>query len=168
MSLSFAIGFVVGLILVAVVCVIVQSKNKKCEYDERQIAMRGLAYKAGFITFILCEAVVFIIEVFKSEALVLFEPGVLSFFIILFSLLVFILVAIFKDAYFSPNKPMSKRWYIVMILLGIISLLRGFTADEIWYMVFNFGAGGFVMIVMIAIAIKMLISKKTEAEEDEE
>lgn len=166
MSLSFAIGFTVGVILVAVVCVIVKSKNKKCEYDERQVAMRGLAFKAGFITFILCESVVFFVEIFKSEALVLFEPGVLSFLIILVSLLVFILVAIFKDAYFSPNKPMSKRWYIIMIFLGILSLLRGFTADELWYKVFNLGAGGFVMFVMIAIAIKMLISKKAEEYEE--
>ncbi len=166
MSLSFAIGFTVGVILVAVVCVIVKLKNKKCEYDERQVAMRGLAFKAGFITFILCESVVFFAEIFKSEALVLFEPGVLSFLIILVSLLVFILVAIFKDAYFSPNKPMSKRWYIIMIFLGILSLLRGFTADELWYKVFNLGAGGFVMFVMIAIAIKILISKKAEEYEE--
>ena len=166
MSLPFAIGFTVGIAMVAVVLFIAKRKNTKCEYDERQIAMRGLAYKAGFITFILCEVAVFFAEILMSKPLVLFESGVLSLSIILFSLLVFVIVAIFKDAYFSPNKPMSKRWFIVMVLLGIVTLLRGLTKGDVWFKVLNLEVGGFVLIIMLCIVIKMLISKRADVYEE--
>lgn len=168
MSLPFAIGFAVGISIVAIVTLLIKAKGKKCEYDERQVAMRGIAFKTGFITFVLCETGVFFAEILMSKPLVFFEPGILNLSIILFSLMIFVLVAIFNDAYFSPNKPMSKRWFIVMVILGIVTLLRGFTADELWYKVLNLEVGAFVIIIMLGIVIKMLITRKAGKEEEAE
>ena len=169
MSFPFALGFVIGLALVAIVTLIVKkTSKKKCEYDERQIAARGKAFCGGFATFICSEIAVFIIEVFTGEPLVIGVPGVLSIIIILLALLVFVEVSIFLDAYFAPNKPMPKAWYIIMTLLGITMLIRFFIDNDDWYRVMNLAAGLFVLIVMASLLVKKLISKKAEKEEDDE
>ena len=169
MSVSFAIGLVSGILAVFLVALIKQKvSKKKCEYDERQIAVRGQAFKAGFLTFVICELAVFLIEIFMEKPLEILGPGVLSLFIVLIALTVFIEVAIFKDAYFTPDKPFSKKWFAFMTIFAIAVFLRGFTSDDLWYKVFNYGAGTFFVIILLSILIKMLISKKTEdAEEDE-
>ena len=168
MSLSFAIGFAVGIAIVAIVCIIFRIKHKTCEYDERQVAARGLAFKAGFITFVLCQVAVFFIELFTEKPLVIVAPGMLSWLETLFALLIFVEVAIFKDAYFSPNKPFTKRWLVIVVLLALLSILRGFTADDAWFKLINLSAGVFVGVIGLSIFIKYLISKKAEREEEDE
>ena len=168
MSLSFAIGFAVGIAIVAIVCIIFRIKNKTCEYDERQIAARGFAFKVGFITFVLCQLAVLFIELFTEKPLVIVVPGMLSWLEALFALLVFVVVAIFKDAYFSPNKPFTKRWLAIVILFAILSILRGFTADDAWFKLINLSVGVFVGVIGLSIFTKYLISKKTEKEEVDE
>ena len=169
MSIYFGLGFVIGLALVAIVTLIVKkTSKKKCEYDERQIAARGKAFCGGFVTFACSELVVFIIEMFTGEPLVIGVPGVLSIIILLLGLLVFVEVSIFLDAYFAPNKPMPKAWYIIMTLLGITMLIRFFLDNDDWYRVMNLAAGLFVLIVMGSLLVKKLISRKTEKEEDDE
>ena len=169
MTLAWGLGFVVGLALVAIVVLIVKkASKKKCEYDERQVAARGKAFCGGFATFICSELVVFIIEIFTGEPLVIGVPGVLSIIIILLALLVFVEVSIFLDAYFAPNKPMPKAWYIIMTLLGITMLIRFFLDNDDWYRVMNLAAGLFVLIVMGSLLVKKLISRKADKEEDDE
>lgn len=168
MSLSFAIGFAVGIAIVAIVCIIFRIKHKTCEYDERQVAARGLAFKVGFITFVLCQIAVFFIELFTEKPLVIVAPGMLIWLETLFALLIFVEVAIFKDAYFSPNKPFTKRWLVIVVLLALLSILRGFTADDAWFKLINLSAGVFVGVIGLSIFIKYLISKKEEKQEDDE
>ena len=169
MTLAWGIGFVVGLLAVTLALVIYKKcKKGKCEYDERQVAARGRAFAGGFTTFVFSELVVFIIEIFTGEPLVIGVPGVLSIIIILLALLVFVEVSIFLDAYFAPNKPMPKAWYIIMTLLGITMLIRFFLDNDDWYRVMNLAAGLFVLIVMASLLVKKLISRKTEKEEDDE
>lgn len=167
MSFSFALGFAIGIALVAIVCIIFKLKNKRCEYDERQIAARGFAFKAGFITFVLCQLAVFFIELFTEKPLVIVVPGMLSWLEALFALLVFVVFAIFKDAYFSPNKPFTKRWLAIVILFTLLSILRGVTTDEAWFKLINLSVGVFVGVIALCIIIKALISKKTESKEEE-
>ncbi len=168
MTLAFGIGLMVGILIVIITVLIIKKKtNNNCQYDERQLAVRGQAFKAGFLTFVICQLAVYFLEIFKEEALMILVPGTVSMIVILLSLLVFIEVAIFKDAYFSPNKPFSKKWFCLMLILTVSILLRGFTTDDLWFKVFNLGAGAFMSIVLVSILIKMLISKKSD-EEDEE
>ena len=169
MSIYFGLGFVIGLLLVAIVCLILKKKNKgKCEYDERQVAARGKAFAAAFATFLSSECVVFIAEIFTGEPLVIGVPGVLSILIILLALLVFVEVSIFLDAYFAPNKKMPKAWYIITTLLGIILIIKFFLDNDYWYRYMNLACGIFVMVIMISLFVKKLISKKAEKEDDEE
>ena len=169
MTLAWGLGFVVGLALVAIVTLIVKkTSKKKCEYDERQIAARGKAFCGGFVTFVCSELVVFIIEMFTGEPLVIGVPGVLSIIILLLGLLVFVEVSIFLDAYFAPNKPMPKAWYIITTLLGIIMLIKFFLDNDYWYRYMNLACGIFVLVIMVSLFVKKLISKKAEKEEDDE
>ena len=169
MSIWFGIGLVCGLAVVAIVMAILKKVNNgKCEYDERQIAARGKAYKGGFATFITAELVVFLSEMFMEKPLVIGAPGVLSCLIILISCFVFVEIAIFSDAYFSPNKPFPKAWFIIMVFLGIIMIARYFLENDAWYRIINLATGIFILTVMASIIVKLLISKrKSKSEEDE-
>ena len=174
MSFTFGIGAVAGVLSVMVVVLIMKkTKNKKCEYDERQIAARRTAFKAGFITFVLCELTVFLTEIAIEEPLVIIVPGrgivlLLLSIIILISALVFVEVSIFSDAYFTPNNPCSKKWVITMIIIGIIAIIQFIRQDEAWYKYMNLSCGSFILLIMASVGIKALISKRTSKSEEDE
>ena len=169
MSIAFGIGLVVGLAVVLVTVVLLKKKcGKKSEYDERQVADRGRAFRGGFVTFVLAEVVVFVIEIFTGEPLVIGVPGILGMRICLLAALVFVEVSIFSDAYFTPNKPMPKAWYVIMTLLGISFIVKFFIDNDDWYRIMNLAAGLFIVIIMASLLVKKLISKREEKEQDEE
>ena len=169
MSIPFGIGVIVGLLAVIVTIVIIKRKNRGgSKYDERQVAARGKAFAGGFMTFLFSEVIVFTIEIFTGEPLVIGVPGILSCIIMLLAALVFVEVSIFLDAYFAPNKPMPKSWYVIMTLLGITFIIKAVLDNDYWYRYMNLAAGVFVLIVMASLLVKMLISKKAEKEDEEE
>ena len=169
MTLAWGIGLVTGLLVAAFALVIYKKcKKGKCEYDERQVAARGKAFAGGFTTFVFSELVVFIIEIFTGEPLVIGVPGTLSIIIVLLSTLVFLEVSIFMDAYFTPGKPMKKSWWVIMTLLGISFIIKFFLDNDFWYQLMNLAAGCFIVIVMLSILVKQLISRKAEKEVDDE
>ncbi len=168
MTLSFAIGLLAGSASVVIILAIARKKGKYGEYDERQAAVRGKAYKAGFFCFVLCEAVVFLIEIITQKPLVIVENGVLNWLIVLFSCLVFVEFAVFNDAYFTPDKPFSKRWAICTYLYVVLSLIQSFRVDEPWFKVITLSAGIFVFVIITSVIIRRMIAKKTEKEEDDE
>ena len=104
----------------------------------------------------------------KCEYDVIGVPGVLSIIILLLGLLVFVEVSIFLDAYFAPNKPMPKAWYVIMTLLGSLLIVKFFLDNDYWYRYMNLACGIFVMIIMVSLLVKKLISRKAEKEEDDE
>ena len=160
MSIWFGVGLGAGLLVGAIALLLKKKFGKSCVYDERQIAVRGKAYKAGFITFVVCELGVFFAELITEGPLVIFAPGMVSVIVILISVLVFLEVAIFGDAYFSPNEPYPLKWGVIMLLFGIITGIQGFRADEVWYKCLNLTLGAFFVIGMISIFIKAFITKK--------
>ena len=169
MSIAFGIGLAVGFAVVLVTVVLIKKKAMKgSEYDERQVAARGRAFRGGFVTFVLAEVVVFVIEIFTGEPLVIGVPGILGMLICLLAALVFVEVSIFSDAYFTPNKPMPKAWYVIMTLLGISFIVKFFIDNDDWYRIMNLAAGLFIVIIMASLLVKKLISRKEEKEQDEE
>ena len=169
MQFAWGIGLVVGLLIAAFAIGIYKKSRKcKCEYDERQVAARGKAFAGGFVTFVFSELVVFIIEIFTGEPLVIGAPGTLSLIICLLSTFVFLEVSIFMDAYFSPGKPMKKSWWVIMMLLGISFIIKFFLENDFWFQIINLAAGSFIVLVMLSILVKQLISRKADTEEDDE
>ena len=167
MSIAFGIGAISGVLAVMVVVLIKKKINpKKNEYDERQVAARGTAFRAGFVTFVICELSVFIAELVLNKPLLFIAPGFLSIIIVLVSTLVFVEVSIFKDAYFTPDKPFSKRWFILMLFFGLLAIAQFIHQDEAWYKYMNLACGIFILSIMASIIIKLLISKKAEKDDE--
>ena len=165
----FGVGVMVALAIGAVIWVALKVSKKDCKkYDERQVAARGKAYKAGFITFVFCELAVFFIELFTEKALVLFSPGVLHILILLVSLLVFIEYAIFSDAYYNVGQGFNIKWCIIMLMLGGVYILQFLRTERDWFAIYTFAAGIFIIIVIISIMIKHAVNKKREAALDQE
>lgn len=165
MSHAWYIGFAVG-VFISIVVILLLKKflGKKCSYDERQVAARGQAFQAGFITFVVCALAVFFIELFMEKPIDFFPPGLLSIIICFIALLVFLEVAIFKDAYFSPDRPFSLRWCIIMLVLAAVYIVQFFRAEEKWYALFNLTAGIFIAVIMLSILIKKAVSTQRDEE----
>ena len=168
MSFWFLIGLAIALVLGAIVVIIRNKKHTGCEYDERQIAARRVAYKAGFITFVVCNLAVFGYEVIQEASFVLFAPGVVSLIIVLLSLLVFVEIAIFSDAYFTRTRPLSKSWCIIGVLLTVVYSIQAFRQTDLWYRALNGAVAIFLIAVMCGIIIKLLISRNATKNEDDE
>lgn len=160
MSVWFGVGLGAGLFVGAIILLLKKKFGKKCEYDERQVAVRGKAFKAGFITFVICEFSAFLFELITEAPLVIVAPGIASIIIILISVFVFLEVAIFGDAYFSANEPYSPKWGVIMLLFGILTVIQGLMADESWYKCLYLSLGAFFLLTMISIFIKAFITKK--------
>lgn len=166
MSLSFVAGIVGGLISVLVVHLILKKRmGKKYDYDERQVAARGVAFRAGFLTFVGCNLAVSCIEFATERTLVFFAPGLSGAVIIILSVLVFVEVAIFKDAYFSQGNSFSRTWCALEILLSVIFIILGVFWDEVRSRVLYFAAGGFGLVVIASILVKNQLAKKANEAE---
>ena len=160
MRLYWGIGFGVGLLIAAIALGLRKKLGKPCEYDERQVAVRGKAFQAGFVTIVICEFCVFLTEIITETPFMIAAPGVSNMIIMLIGFLVMLEISIFEDAYFTPGKPVSIKWCIVMLLFGLTMLVRGFTSDDLWNKFMSFSFGTFFIIVMISIIIKAAITKK--------
>ncbi len=124
------IGFLVGLVtaLLVLTAVYVLSKNKekllqnKASYDERQRKARGDAYKAGFITALVCMAGLLIAEFFSIEkgGFDLVIPLSVAASV---SLAVFGCVCVWKDAWLSlkdsPQKTILSTSFVVILNLAV-------------------------------------------------
>ena len=167
----FGSGLLIALAVGMLVWVALRNSKKGCKkYDERQVAARGKAYRAGFVAFVMCELAVFFVELFTEQPLVLFAPGSLQIFILFFALLVFIEYAIFSDAYYNVGEKFNIKWCIIMMLLGTVYIIQFFRSEDDWFRVYTLAAGIFIVIVITSIIIKQAINKKRDAalEEDDD
>ncbi len=165
----FGIGVMIALAVGVIVWAALKASKKDCKkYDERQIAARGKAYRAGFVAFVICELAVFFIELFTEKSLVLFGPGILQILILFVCLLVFVEYAIFSDAYYNVGQAFNIKWCIIMILLGAVYILQFLRSKDDWFKVYTFIAGIFIEIAIISIIIKHAINKKRDAALDKE
>ena len=120
-SAGVAIGILVGLVI-AFALIIIANKNRKIksEYDERQLRIRGDAYRYAFYTVVIYEVILFVVEI-GGFALPL-EEYVLHFAGILFGVLVLSGYCIWKDAYWGLNNN-RKRYGIILVVAGLLNAL---------------------------------------------
>ena len=168
MTFWTGIGLFIGLAIGAVILFVSKKINKNQKYDERQLAARGNAYKAGFITFVICELVIFFVELFTEQPLVLYKAGNLQMLVTLFSALVFVEYSIFADAYYYATQKFSLSWCIIMLLLGGTYVLQFILAEEKQSKVLILGAGVMIIVAMISLIIKQALNKKEALKLEEE
>ena len=114
-------GILAGIMAVAMVTAILTAVRKKQgrpkpEYDERQMAARGVAYRWAFLTLMLSLAVNTGVEAIWGPWA---KPGVSAWMLIFLSIGVFIVACVRKDAYFAvAQNPRTYLWLFGAVVLS--------------------------------------------------
>lgn len=168
MNLAYALGFLAGIASVAVITSLITilykkkyGKNKN-EYDERQKALRGKAYKtAYFVLMVYLIVNSLITKAFELKWAETITESLLGIFI---SVLVFAIICIKNDAYVSlsekPATYLSLFSAVGFVNIGICILYyirhKSFVTDGMLneYAI-NLFSGMMFLILSSAIAVKM-------------
>lgn len=120
-SAGVAVGIIIGLIIAFALILIANNNRKvKTQYDERQLRVRGDAYRYAFYTVVIYDVILFVVEI-GGFALPL-EGYVLHFAGILLGVLVLSGYCIWKDAYWGLNNN-RKRYGIILVVAGLLNAL---------------------------------------------
>ena len=126
MNAEWAMGFIVGLLAVAVVCLVAglivkRRGGKPGEYDERQQVERGKAFTVAYAVIMIYLAVWFL---GKGMGLGYCDSASSVLLGVLLSVGVFAGYSIFHDAYFrTSDRP--KAWIGCIGVVGLINLVSG-------------------------------------------
>jgi len=121
MSAGMAIGILVGLIVAFVLIKLANSNRRvKTEYDERQLLVRGNAYRYAFYTVVIWEAVLIVLAYgdfhLPVPDLALHFAGIVAGGLVLST------VCIWKDAYWGLNN--NRRSYgIILVVAGLFNAI---------------------------------------------
>ena len=125
-SAGLTVGILIGLIL-AFALILISNNNRKVrtEYDERQIRVRGDAYRYAFYSVIICEVILLILAFGEFTPPV--PEYVLHFGGILIGVLVLCTYCIWKDAYWGLNNN-RRRYGIILVVAGLLNAIPLFGA----------------------------------------
>ena len=172
MNTAWAIGFLVGILVVAIACAITMKLARKkgvksTEFDERQVAARGRAFTLAYATLGLYLAAWIVLNSLKLP----FFATRLSVLIgLLLSVVVFAGYCIFSDAYFrTSDKPAS--WTGICGAIGLLNTGIGVwhaidatTAQERWFENHNLFVGIMILAVFVCLLVKRRMDRRSEAE----
>ncbi len=171
MNTAMALGFVTGILVVAIVCTVMAKMAKKKgvigkgEYDERQQIARGKAFTCAYATLLVYLAVWM---VFRTMEIPFFTEGVSVILGALLSIAVFVGHSIFHDAYFKASES-PRTWLIIIsgvsllnLGIGVGRLLRGETIADRLYNNMNLFVGALFMIVLVCVVVKRAVDRREE------
>lgn len=171
-SPEYALGAAAGFIAVVVVTVIIaliikKVTGKKAEYDERQLAIRGKAYKVGCLTYVILLAASMILH---SN----FDFAVMPFYleqtlILLAGLGTFICYAIWNDAYFCVNQK-KRQWTLAILLASAANFAIFVKTRENWFTPeglmnsswTNLFVAVLTLVIALNVCLKIFADKKAE------
>ncbi len=122
-ALGYITGFVVGVLIVAVVILLMTKlfkKDLRDKYDEMQELIRGRAYKYAF--FAMCVYEVIACYMSSLEDTLFFGPVVTHVGAILVGVTVQVTYCIWHNAYFGINTPRS-RYAALFVIIGLLNVL---------------------------------------------
>lgn len=139
------------------------------EYDERQIRARGEAYKYGYFTALLYfSATVVINELLGKQWC---DYSVSVFLGVGLSILVFVCVCIWKDAYVSFRSS-SKQAYFIVVVVGLLNLFIGIqdlfehgitiVNNQVQNLSSNLLVGVLFTIVILVAGLKYMLDKREQ------
>ena len=119
-SAGVVVGICVGLIIAFALIFIANNNRKvKTEYDERQLRIRGDAYRFAFYTVVIYEVILLVVEI--GGFTLPLESYVIHFAGILLGILVLSGICIWKDAYWGLNNN-RKRYGIILVVAGLLNI----------------------------------------------
>ena len=172
MNTAWAIGFAVGLMVVAAACTVVAkiAKSKgvgKGQYDERQQIARGKAYTWAYATLLVYIALWMIL---RSLEIPFFMQSLSVLAGALLSIAVFVGYSIFHDAYFKASES-PRQWLVIICAagvlnlgLGVMHLVRGETLAERLYDNANLFVGLLLMVTLALIIVKRAMDRRAGEE----
>ncbi len=169
MNTAMALGFVTGILVVAIVCTVLAKMAKKKgvigkgEYDERQQIARGKAFTTAYAVLLVYLAVWMVL---RSMEIPFFMEGISVMIGALLSIAVFVASAIFHDAYFKASES-PRTWLIIIsavsllnIAIGIGRLFRGETIAERLYDNMNLFVGALLVVVLVCVVVKRAMDRR--------
>ena len=168
-SAGVAVGILVGLIVAFVLIRLANNNRKvKAEYDERQLRVRGDAYRYAFYTVVIWEAVLIVLG--YGELRLPVPDFALHFAGIIAGILVLSTVCIWKDAYWGLNNN-RKSYGIILVVAGVfnaipvVGRLSDAAGSDFPYV--NLLCCVMLVVVGAELLLKQLADKRAEnAEED--
>jgi len=169
---AWTIGFVVGIMVAAILCMVVmkratQKKGASAQYDERQQAARGKAFTAAYATILVYLAAWM---VFRSLEVPFFMESLSVILGALLSIGVFVGYSIFHDAYFKCSDS-PRAWLMLMggialmnTGIGVGKLIGAGTIRERLYDNVNLFMGALFVGVLACVVIKRALDRKGEVE----
>lgn len=120
-SSSFVIGIMLGLILCVLIFKAFNKNHKaKTQYDERQEALRGRAYK--YAAYTAWGLIAFFMAVKTSEVRLPMDDVMALFTIMVISMMVQMSYSIWNDAYWGINNNIRK-YVLFFILIAAINII---------------------------------------------
>lgn len=168
-------GLVIGIIIAGVAMKVMNTNKKlKSEYDERQQALRGKAYSAGFYSVLAYEALLMILD--TAEVSLPVEGSVLHFTALFIGCTVLCSCTIWTDCYWGMNN--NRRNYTIFIAfftilnltVAILAIVRGaMVVDGLLSAPFiNLLCALMIVICGIQLAIKNTLDKRTSVKGGDE
>jgi hypothetical protein len=166
-SAGLAVGIAVGLI-VAVALILIANNNRKfkSQYDERQLKVRGDAYRYGFYTVLVWEAILFVLS--YGEFTYPVPEHVLHFAGIILGILVLSGYSIWKDAYWGLNNN-RRRYGVILVAAGLLNalpLIGALRGGDVSYV--NLMVCVMLLVVGVELLVKHVLDKRRESAEDGE
>ncbi len=173
MNMEFLSGFLIGFVIVIGILMLVvyaiHGKNDEpCKFDERQLLVRGTAFKMGFFSLIFYN---FIYGMLVVACDVDFIDHTTALFVGIFiSTCIFACYCIWNDAYVALNRS-PKRFMLLFAVLGIINLVAGiagiiegkvFHDGMLDYRSINLFVGAIFVILFITYLLKKVIKDKED------
>ena len=173
MIAAMFLGALIGLSATALLLTL--SKNGtdfKCKYDERQELLQGRAFKYAFYTLLIY--LVFPIFFAIGDIRIPAEQSVVLSVGMVFSISVFAVYSIWKEAYFSLNENKTKlllsfSFFILFnLIIGLWSASSGELIENgiLTYRCINLLFAIWGICLLIEIFVKQILSKKEEIQSD--
>lgn len=174
-SISYYAGFAVGLVIVMLVCVALKrralhSGKMPGEYDERQMAQRGIAFQHAYITLLVLLLGNSILTGVLDRPWG--QPGVEAFVLALASVAVFVVECVRRDAYFTVSQTPKRYLWIIGAVVAcqipatVLHAVEG-TFVENGLLTIDVMAPA-VMVLFGMVLVTLLVKQRGDKAEDEE
>ena len=175
-TIGFLIGFSVVILIFLIIAIVLKCKNNHAtEYDERQLIARNTAYKYSFFTLVFYCILCGMLDIADIKWA---ETRIQMFLGMFISVTVFVVICIFKDAYFGIEKGKSniRTFLFLAVMVTVIQLFNFIftlliekesiiTSGILNRNVIPLMCAVAFLIMIIATVIKLVLNRKEREEE---